>query len=607
MCGIVGAIGSIDCSSMLLDSLKRLEYRGYDSSGMVTCCKDIFHLRKAVGKIVNLEKTLQENPLEGFIGLGHTRWATHGGVTELNAHPHIASDKVAIVHNGIIENYKAIKSRLRSNGYELSTDTDSEVLAHLFLEAFDSGLNPSEATRQVVSEIEGAYAFAAISIDFPNLIIVARNASPLAIGLGDEGSFIGSDAIALSHLTQKVIYLKDFDYALVDARKVQVFRPDGNEVERDIVTVSASLGLINKGGYRHFMEKEIHEQPDAIANTIGALTGKDGKISVVNMGRETLRNITGIVMLGAGTSFIASQVARFWMERIAKIPVSCELASEYHYRDPVTSGVNTAIAISQSGESLDTLKAINFASKRDLSTIALVNVLDSTIAREADLILATKAGPEVGVASTKAFTAQLTVLISLTIAIAEAKGQLTEHQSEKLQDQIKLLPGLVGKALESFDSIRPIANDLKSSKSALFLGRGYLFPIALEGALKLKELSYIHAEGFAAGEMKHGPIALIEDNLPVIGLLANDNLVDKVISNLKEANARGGKIILIADEELVPSIDFASYVVTVPKADPLLSPILFTIPIQILAYLTALDKGTDVDQPRNLAKSVTVE
>ena len=606
MCGIVGAIGSGDCSSLLLDSLKRLEYRGYDSSGIVTHNNNAFDLRRSVGKIVNLEKVLSEAPLTGAIGLGHTRWATHGGVSESNAHPHIASNRVAIVHNGIIENYKKIRERLESEGYEFLSDTDSEVLAHLFLEAFDSGLSPDQATRKVIHEIEGAYAFGAISIDFPGLIIVARNASPLAIGLGDNGSYIGSDATALAHITRKVIYLKDLDYALIKADDVQVFSSDGIQVKRETVIVSASPGLINKGGYRHFMEKEIHEQPASIANTIASMTGIDGRISV-GMSKEALKNISGIVMLAAGTSHISSLVARYWIEKIAKIPVTCELASEYHYREPVTIGLNTVLAISQSGESLDTLKAMNYAAKKNLSTIALVNVADSTIARESDVVFLTKAGPEIGVASTKAFTAQLTVLISFAIAIGEAKSEITLDYSDQLQRQIRLLPGLVGKALDCFDTIKPIASELKSSSSALFLARGSLFPIALEGALKLKELSYIHAEGFAAGEMKHGPIALIEDGLPIIALIANDNLMEKVINNLKEASARGGRIILIADERAANAIDFAAEIVTVPTVDPLLAPILLTIPVQILAYLTALDKGTDVDQPRNLAKSVTVE
>lgn len=606
MCGIVGAIGSQTCSPLLLDALKRLEYRGYDSSGIVTLDGATFDLRRAVGKLVNLDAALTQKPLAGSIGIGHTRWATHGGVSEMNAHPHVAADRVAIVHNGIIENYRPIRARLIDQGHEFASDTDSEVLAHLFVEAFDAGLDPSQAMQKVLAEIKGAYAFAAIIRDFPDVIMAARNASPLAIGLGEDGCYIGSDATALAHLTRKVLYLKDHDYALIRADGADVFLSDGSPANRETVMVAASPGMIDKGGYRHFMEKEIHEQPDAILNSLAGITGEDGRISA-HMSREKLQAIDGIVMLAAGTSHYASQVARYWIEGLAKTPVSCEIASEYHYRNPVTTGFTTAIAISQSGESLDTLKAMRHAATCGLSTIGLVNVAGSTIAREADAVLATHAGPEIGVASTKAFTAQLTVLIGFAVALAEAKGHIDAARADAIHDQLQSLPGLVGKTLNLFDKIRPIAQQLKNARSTIYLGRGHLFPIAMEGALKLKELSYIHAEGFASGEMKHGPIALIEDDLPVVALLAADELMEKAASNLKEASARGGKIILIADERAVNDIDFDADIITVPAVDPLIAPILLTIPVQILAYLTALDKGTDVDQPRNLAKSVTVE
>ena len=606
MCGIVGAIGTQTCSPLLLDALKRLEYRGYDSSGIVTHDGSAFDLRRAVGKLVNLDAALTQNPLAGTVGIGHTRWATHGGVTEMNAHPHVASDRVAIVHNGIIENYRPIRARLIDQGHEFASDTDSEVLAHLFVEAFDAGLDSNQAMQKVLAEIKGAYAFAAIVEDCPDVIMVARNASPLAIGLGDDGSYIGSDATALAHLTRKVLYLKDHDYALVRADGVDIFLSDGTPANRETVIVAASPGMIDKGGYRHFMEKEIYEQPDAILNSLAGMTGDDGRISA-NMTREELQAIDAIVMLAAGTSHYASQVARYWIEGLAKTPVTCEIASEYHYRNPVTTGFTTAIAISQSGESLDTLKAMRHAATCGLSTIGLVNVAGSTIAREADSVLPTHAGPEIGVASTKAFTAQLTVLISFAIALAEAKGHIEPARADAIHDQLQSLPGLVGKTLNLFDKIRPIAHQLKNARSTIYLGRGHLFPVAMEGALKLKELSYIHAEGFASGEMKHGPIALIEDDLPVVALLAADELLEKAASNLKEASARGGRIILIADERAVSDIDFEADIITVPAVDPLIAPIVLTIPVQILAYLTALDKGTDVDQPRNLAKSVTVE
>ena len=606
MCGIVGAVGHDRCGSMLLDALKRLEYRGYDSSGIVTLHNGQIDLRRAVGKLGQLEDALAARPLDGNIGIGHTRWATHGGVSEDNAHPHVAANRVSIVHNGIIENYRAIRKRLESTGHQFASETDSEVLAHLFVEAFDAGFNSVTATQKILVEIEGAYAFAAIATDYPDQLIVARNASPLAVGIGDEACYIGSDAIALAHLTRKIIYLKDHDFALIYADNVEVYQSDGSPADRETVIVAASPGIVDKGGYRHFMEKEIHEQPDAIAHSLAAMTDNDGRLTAT-MQADDLHAITGVVMLAAGTSHYATQVARYWIETLAKVPVVCEVASEYRYRNPVTSAYSTALAISQSGESLDTLMAMRHASSRGLHTIGLVNVPGSTIARESDFVLPTRAGPEIGVASTKAFTAQLTVLLSFAVALGRAKGTIDKKRATQIHDQIQSLPGLVGRALTLFDSIRPIAHGLSQARSALYLGRGTLYPLALEGALKLKELSYIHAEGFASGEMKHGPIALIEDGLPIVALLAADEIMAKASSNLREAAARGGHIILITEERGVSEVDFADAVVTVPNVDPLLAPILLAVPAQILAYLTAVEKGTDVDQPRNLAKSVTVE
>lgn len=606
MCGIVGAVGHEECGTILLDALKRLEYRGYDSSGIVTLNNGQMSLRRAVGKLANLDAVLAVEPLAGGIGIGHTRWATHGGVSEDNAHPHVAGERVAIVHNGIIENHRAIRLRLERCGHEFSSDTDSEVLAHLFLEAFDAGLDAVAATGRILAEIDGAYAFAVLTTDCPDQLIVARNASPLAIGIGEKSCYIGSDAIALAHLTRKVIYLKDHDFALITSTGASVYQADGTPVNREPVIVAASPGIVDKGGYRHFMEKEIHEQPDAIAHSLAAMTNVDGTLTAT-MSTNDLCAITGIVMLGAGTSHYATQIARYWIEALAKVPVVCEVASEYRYRKPVTSTFSTALAISQSGESLDTLVAMRHASSCGLHTIGLINVPGSTIARESDFVLPTRAGPEIGVASTKAFTAQLTVLLSFAVALAHAKGEIDVTRALKIQSQIKALPGLVGKTLSLFDHIRPIAHTLSKAKSALYLGRGALYPLALEGALKLKELSYIHAEGFASGEMKHGPIALIEDDLPVVALLTSDEVMAKATSNLREAAARGGRIILITEERLIEEVDFADAVIAVPNVDPLLAPILLAVPAQILAYLTAVEKGTDVDQPRNLAKSVTVE
>ena len=606
MCGIVGAVGHDRCGSVLLDALKRLEYRGYDSSGIVTLHDEQIDLRRAVGKLAHLEAALAAQPLDGNIGIGHTRWATHGGVSKDNAHPHVAADRVSIVHNGIIENHRVIRTRLESAGHQFASDTDSEVLAHLFVEAFDAGLDVITATQNILAEIEGAYAFAAIAIDYPDQLIVARNASPLAVGIGDKARYIGSDAIALAHLTRKVIYLKDHDFALISADNVEVFQSDGSPAIREAVIVAASPGIVDKGGYRHFMEKEIHEQPDAIAHSLAAMTDSGGHLSAT-MQVDDLRAITGIVMLAAGTSHYATQVARYWIENLAKVPVVCEVASEYRYRHPVTSAYSTALAISQSGESLDTLMAMRHAASCGLHTIGLVNVPGSTIFRESDFVLPTRAGPEIGVASTKSFTAQLTVLLCFAVALSKAKGTIDKERAAQIHHQVQSLPGLVGCALGLFDQIRPIAHGLSQARSALYLGRGTLYPLALEGALKLKELSYIHAEGFASGEMKHGPIALIEEGLPIVALLAADEIMAKASSNLREAAARGGQIILITEERGVSEVDFADAVITVPNVNPLLAPILLAVPAQILAYLTAVEKGTDVDQPRNLAKSVTVE
>ncbi len=606
MCGIVGAVGLADCSETLLDSLKRLEYRGYDSSGIVTMANGGFAMRRAVGKLKNLVSVMHDAPLAGSAGLGHTRWATHGGVSERNAHPHISGDKVAIVHNGIIENHNDLRTMLVSKGHVFASETDSEVIAHLFEDAFDQGMSPEQAGADVISRIEGTFGFAAMHVDHPDMMIVGRNASPLAIGIGDGAGFIGSDAVALGHLTRKVIYLKDNDFAIVRPDEAWVYDQNGTPVNREIVLVAASPGMVDKGGYRHFMEKEIYEQPDAVTHSLAAMTGADGQLTSPVPAAD-LAKIKGIVILAAGTSFYAAMVARYWIEGLADVPVSCEIASEYRYRNPAVGAFSVAIAISQSGESLDTLMAMRHAGEAGLQTIGLVNVPQSTIAREADLVMPTRAGPEIGVASTKAFTAQLTVLISFAAVLAEAKGRISAERKAEIQAQIQGIPALIGRTLGLFDEIRPLAHSLTNAKSALFMGRDVLFPIALEGALKLKELSYIHAEGFASGEMKHGPIALIEEGLPVVALLAADEVMGKAASNLNEAKARGARIILVTEERAAATVDFADDVIIVPNVDPLMAPLLLTIPMQILAYLTAFEKGTDVDQPRNLAKSVTVE
>ena len=606
MCGIVGHIGAGDSAEMLIEGLKRLEYRGYDSSGIALMHNNSLFVEKAVGKLKNLVDKIDGQTLEGSIGIGHTRWATHGGVTHSNAHPHTASDRVVLVHNGIIENYRELRADLTAKGHEFSSDTDSEVIGHLVVEVLKTQSEPARVLKAVLEALDGAYALAILVKDFDDCLLVARNASPLAIGIGEGACFVASDAMAMSQQTRRVVYLKDNDYAIVRKDGAEIYDANHERANREEVIVAASPGLVSKGGYRHFMEKEIHEQPDAITHTLSSMTDEDGKLTA-GLSDEALRQMTGIVFLAAGTSNYAGQVARYWIEKLAKVPVTVEVASEYRYRTPASSHLSHAIAISQSGESLDTLMALRYASEQGLSTIGLINVDHSTIAREADAILVTRAGPEIGVASTKAFIAQLTALLAFAIALGRANGNLPEDEAQNLHEEMKSLPSMVGKTLSLFEELRPVAHDLSRVSSCLFLGRDSLFPIALEGALKLKELSYIHAEGFAAGEMKHGPIALIEEGLPVVSLLGADALSQKVVSNLKEAQARGAKIILLAAESVADEVDFASHSCRLPDCNEYLTPFVLTIPMQILAYLTASEKGTDVDQPRNLAKSVTVE
>ena len=606
MCGIVGYIGDQLASDIILDALKRLEYRGYDSSGIATLDKGKINLTRAVGKLAHLRAALQDKSQAGNIGIGHTRWATHGGVTEANAHPHLAGDDVAIVHNGIIENYAELKTELLAKGHHFSSQTDSEVLAHLFKDALSQGANGTQAMQLVLGKIKGAFALAVMLPQFPDQLFVARNASPLAIGVEDGLICVASDAMAMAHLTRNIIYLKDGDYAALGLDDITIFDRNGQLANRETIRTAASPALIDKGGFRHFMEKEIHEQPEAIAHTISAMTDVTGTLRT-GLSDADLAEIQHLVILAAGTSNYAGQIGRYWLEGLAGIPVSVETASEYRYREPAHLPGGAVVAISQSGESLDTLMALRHAKENGMKAIAIVNVPESSIAREADAILPTRAGPEIGVASTKAFTAQLTVLFALAVDFGRARSKLTDADYADLQQKLLSVPGAVGTAIEKFDAIRPIAQHLKKAPSCLFLGRGRLYPLALEAALKLKELSYIHAEGFAAGEMKHGPIALIEDDLPVICLLDEAPLSAKTISNLKEAEARGAAIILIATRSIAEQVDFDSFKVVIEDCDPLLAPIILAIPAQILAYQTAVEKGTDVDQPRNLAKSVTVE
>ncbi len=606
MCGIVGYVGNENCQEIILGALERLEYRGYDSSGIATIHDEQMQLRRTVGKLAELKTKIIDAPVYGTIGIGHIRWATHGGVTERNAHPHIVNNDVAIVHNGIIENYTDLKKELVEKGFSFSSDTDSEVLAHLFAYVISQGLEPVEALQVVLSKLEGAYSFAVLSKSYPETLLVARNSSPLAIGISEDMAIVASDATAMAHLTRQVTYLRDNDYAVITSKRVDIYNGQNEPVDRDVVKVNVNPILLDKAGYRHYMEKEIHEQPDAISHTISAMTDIHGNLSA-GLDAPALAKIKGIVLLAAGTSFYAAQVGRYWIERLAGVPVVCEIASEYHYRKPVASHQTTAIVISQSGESIDSLMAIRHAKNLGLETYGIVNVIDSSISREVDKILPTRAGPEIGVASTKAFTAQLAVLICLAISLGKQNGKLNESKVVDIHRRLLKIPGAIGKSMKLFEPILPIANRLKNAHSCLFLGRDVLFPLACEGALKLKELSYIHAEGFASGEMKHGPIALLEEGLPVVSFVSEDEIARKAISNLKEAEARGGYIIVIGTRAALNMIDFATDKIIVPDCDPLLAPMVSAIPAQILAYLTASEKGTDIDQPRNLAKSVTVE
>ena len=612
MCGVVGVIGKKKASSLVIEGLKKLEYRGYDSAGIASFNQESIQVVKSEGKLLNLinklnELTKDNSYHDSSIALGHTRWATHGNININNAHPLMSENRVAVVHNGIIENYAILKKKLVSEGFVFISDTDTEVLPHLFTKYIKMGNNFLQAGKLVLKDIKGAFAFVAICIDFPDQLFVSRNSSPLAIGLGEGANFVGSDAQSINHLTQKIIYLEDGDYALIRINDVQIFDKNSSNIERKVINIQSELGLITKGGYKHFMEKEIYEQPAAIPQTISSFINGTSTINI-DLDKLGFSVKKSLVICAAGTSYYAALIGKYWIEQFADIPVIVDLASEYRYRRPSTYGQSSMLVISQSGESLDTLMALRYAKELGLKTIAIVNVEGSTIDREVDYSLHTKVGPEVGVASTKSFTSQLVVLYLIAIALSKRFNNL---KLANYLSYLNKLPRAVAKMLELEDQIITIAQKIKNSNTVIFLGRGYLYPIALEGALKLKELSYIHAEGFAAGEMKHGPIALIEDELPVVMFLIADGLEDKSISNLQEAYSRGAKIILIADKTCIEKASFAHLKIEIPefedKFKAVLSPILMSIPAQLLAYHVAKERGTDVDQPRNLAKSVTVE
>ncbi|MGB2323746.1 MAG: glutamine--fructose-6-phosphate transaminase (isomerizing) [Candidatus Puniceispirillales bacterium] len=610
MCGIIGTIGYPNAADALLQGLRRLEYRGYDSAGIAVSGDQGFSVRRAVGKLNALADVLSQDPLHGETGIGHTRWATHGGVNIANAHPMMSGDRVAVVHNGIIENHRKLRQTLSDKGYVFQSQTDTEVLAHLFADALDQTTSLMEATEHVIAQIEGAYAFAVMVTDYPDHLAIARQASPLAIGLSDDAVFVGSDAIAMGDVTQRVIFLKDGDYGTVTREQITIKDASAELANRDVTIVAASPGLVTKEGYQHFMEKEIHEQPDTVMHTLGAFSDADGAFALPDGFDFT--HMTGLAYLAAGTSYNAGLIGRYWMEQLADLPVVTESASEFRYRQPSCRQISLALGISQSGESLDTLMALRYMADKGVDTAALVNVETATMARESGTYLLTRAGPEIGVASTKSYMAQLAVLLILATIAGHQRGVLTAKRREEIEQMLASVPRLIGEAMASASVIKTIVPRLAQSRSSLYLGRGTLYPLAMEGALKLKELSYIHAEAYASGEMKHGPIALIEDGLPVVALLADDDHLSKSISNVVEAKARGADIIIIATEsaanKAIDEMDgLEGRVATVPDCDALIAPLVLSLPIQFLAYLTAVHKGTDVDQPRNLAKSVTVE
>ncbi|MEH3121483.1 MAG: glutamine--fructose-6-phosphate transaminase (isomerizing) [Sphingomonas phyllosphaerae] len=607
MCGIVGILGHDDVADRLLDGLKRLEYRGYDSAGIATIVDGAIERRRASGKLVNLGKELAAHPLPGTTGIAHTRWATHGGPTTNNAHPH-ATDEVAVVHNGIIENFKTLREELQARGRVFTSETDTEVVAHLISEQVEGGKSPVEAVREVLPRLHGAFALAILFRSHPELLIGARLGSPLVVGYGDDETYLGSDALALAPLTQRIAYLEEGDWVVCARDGTQVYDRDNVAVERPVTISGVTGALIDKGNHRHFMQKEIYEQPIVVAQTLRSYLQRfEGKI-VLPIPDFDLSGIRRVTIVACGTSFYAGMVAKYWFEQFARVPVDLDVASEFRYRAPVMEEGGLALFISQSGETADTLAALRHARSEGQTIAVVVNVPTSTMAREADLLLPTHAGPEIGVASTKAFSCQLSVLAALAANLAKAKGRLSESEERSIVRQLAEAPAAINGALAYDESIEAIAGVIAGARDVLYLGRGTDYPLALEGALKLKEISYIHAEGYAAGEMKHGPIALIDENVPVVVIAPSGPLFDKTVSNMQEVQARGGKVLLISDYDGVEAAgEGCVATITMPKVHPLIAPIVYAVPVQLLAYHVAVAKGTDVDQPRNLAKSVTVE
>jgi glucosamine--fructose-6-phosphate aminotransferase (isomerizing) len=608
MCGIIGILGKEPAAPRLVDALRRLEYRGYDSAGVAVLEGGRIERRRAPGKIVNLDAVLAASPLKGFNGIGHTRWATHGAPTETNAHPH-KSGPVAIVHNGIIENFRALRAELESRGRVFETETDSEIIAQLIAERIEAGDKPAAAVSTAVKRMTGAYAIAVLFEGLDDLMIGARKGSPLVVGLGDGEMFLGSDAIAVAPFTQRVVYLEEGDMAVLTHKAVTITDVTGAKVTRPTQIVPAGGAAAEKGNFRHFMQKEIYEQPDALGRTLALyLDPLAERAAPPNAEKIDFAKMKRLHIVACGTAYLAGRVAEYWFEKYAGLSVECDIASEFRYRDPATEDGEGALFISQSGETADTLAALRLCKERGLKIISLVNVATSSIARESDVALPTLAGPEIGVASTKAFTAQLAALAALALYAGRVRGKIDAKEEARLTRILFEAPRLIGEAIGADAAILKLAQRLTEKRDVLFIGRGQMYPLALEGALKLKEISYIHAEGYAAGELKHGPIALIDEHTPTVMLAPHDALFEKSFSNLEEVAARGGEVLLISDAEGVKAAQGKSWAeIAVPTCDPFVAPIVYAAPVQLLAYHVATLKGTDVDQPRNLAKSVTVE
>ncbi len=607
MCGIIGIVGKQAVADRLVDGLRRMEYRGYDSAGVCTVSGGELIRRRAPGKLANLVVELERSPAPGTTGIAHTRWATHGAPTAANAHPH-ATDHLALVHNGIIENFRSLREALTARGSKFESDTDTEVIAHLVSEQVAKGLLPEEAVKAAIPQLRGAFALAIAFREHPDMLIGARLGSPLVVGYGDGETYLGSDALALAPLTQRITYLDEGDWVVITRDGAKIYDKDNNPVDREIVASGASAAAIEKGNYRHFMQKEIFEQPTVVAQTLRSYVRQVDQTVALPQFDFDLSSISRVTIVACGTSFYAGMVAKYWFEQFARLPVDIDVASEFRYRDPVLEPGGLALFISQSGETADTLAALRHCKAAGQTIAVVVNVPTSSMAREADLLLPTHAGPEIGVASTKAFTCQLAVLAALAAHLAVKRGRMDRAEEADIVEQLLEVPACLNAALAHDAEIAAMAHLIAPARDVLYLGRGQDYPLALEGALKLKEISYIHAEGYAAGEMKHGPIALIDEAVPVIVLAPSGPLFEKTVSNMQEVRARGGKIVLISDREgLEEAGEGCLATIEMPKVHPLISPLVYAVPVQLLAYHVACAKGTDVDQPRNLAKSVTVE